>query len=128
MRSNPASKKKRGVSLLSYLLSIIATIIGFLLNFILARVLRADNYGKLQLIVSLFSTISSILIFGISSFVVREAGTSDNKKQLMSNCYSLYFTISLLLFASAYSRVNQFLFIAFSNYLFCFNKLIFNRK
>lgn len=92
------SHKLKTTNIKAYIFSIFATVIGLSLNFLLARVLQAEKYGSLQFIVSLFSTISSILIFGFTSFIVREVGTSNNPKTIMSNCYSLYIALSIFLF------------------------------
>ena len=112
------SQKLKKTNIKAYLFSILATIIGLVLNFLLARVLQAEKYGSLQFIVSLFSTISSILIFGFTSFIVREVGTSNNPKKIMSNCYSLYIVLSIFLFPIIFYVLFNFISQTNNNYFY----------
>lgn len=116
--SHPLTKIKK-TNVKAYLFSIIATIIGLGLNFMLARVLQAEKYGSLQFIVSLFSTISSVLIFGFTSFIVREVGTADNSKKIMSSCYSLYIAISLFLFPIIFYILFNYINQTSSDFFYC---------
>ena len=78
-----------------YLLSFSASGFGIALNFFLARVLEADLFGKLQYLIALCTTCSQLLIFGINSFLIREAKNEKRSKSLVSDCYSLFFAIVL---------------------------------
>ena len=78
-----------------YILSFSASAFGIALNFFLARVLEADLFGKLQYLIALCTTCSQLLIFGINSFLIREAKNEKRNKSLVSDCYTLFFVIVL---------------------------------
>lgn len=78
-----------------YFLSILSSFIGIGLNFFLARVLQAEAYGEIQYLVSLATTISNFLLFGLSSFLIREAKNKEKNDGIINKCFSLYLTIAI---------------------------------
>lgn len=92
-------------NLLTYFLSFFASALGILLNFFLARFLAAESYGQIQYLVALVTTISQILIFGINSFLIREA---SNPKQI--NIFSKCFTLFIIIVSFTLPIIYYFLF------------------
>ena len=82
-------------NILIYLLSFSASACGILLNFVLARFLEANQFGKLQYLVALATTVSQFLILGMNSFLIREAKNKDQKGEVFNKCTSLYLAIVL---------------------------------
>ena len=62
--------------------------IGIVLNYLLAHFLGAESYGKIQYMVGLITTISSFLIFGLDSFILREAKNPKNEKSILNKSFS----------------------------------------
>lgn len=77
----------------TYILSLTASCVGVGLNFALARILQAEAYGEIQYLVALATTISSFLLFGMSSFLIREAKNEEQNGQALNKCISLLFVI-----------------------------------
>ena len=69
-------------NLKTYFLSIASSIIGIGLNFFLAHVLQAEAYGEIQYLVSISTTISNFLLFGLSSFLIKESKNINNKNSI----------------------------------------------
>lgn len=88
-------KIKKGRNIVIYFLSFFASAIGILLNFVLARFLEAEQFGRLQYLVAMATTISQLLILGLNSFLIREAKTESQKNSVFSKCISLYFVVVL---------------------------------
>ena len=84
------NKLKKTKNIFIYLLSLSASAVGIFLNFFLARVLEADSYGKIQYLVALATTISQFLIFGMNTFLIREAKNENQKGEVFNKCFSLY--------------------------------------
>ena len=85
-----------------YLLSFTASAIGIGLNFFLSKVLGAENYGSLQYYVALATTISQFALFGLNSFLIREAKNESQNGQAFNKCTSLYFVIILFILPILY--------------------------
>lgn len=86
-------KITKGKNIFIYLLSFLASAVGIFLNFFLARVLEAEYYGRIQYLVALATTCSQFLIFGLNSFLIREAKNEKQKDGVVSKCFSLYLGI-----------------------------------
>lgn len=89
-------------NLKTYFLSIASSIIGIGLNFFLAHVLQAEAYGEIQYLVSISTTISNFLLFGLSSFLIKESKNINNKNSIINKCFSLYFAIVIFLLPILY--------------------------
>ena len=92
-------------TIVSYVVSFLASVIGVGLNFYLARVFEAQVFGRIQYLIALATTFSQFLIFGINSFLVREATNKKHGGELFNKCFSLYlliflFFVPILYFAS----------------------------
>lgn len=85
-----------------YLLSIVSSIIGIGLNFFLAHVLQAEAYGEIQYLVSISTTISNFLLFGLSSFLIKESKNVEKQNSIINKCFSLYFAITVFLIPIIY--------------------------
>lgn len=81
-----------------YILSLLASSVGIFLNFYLARFLEAETFGRLQYYVALATTLSQFLLFGLNSFVIREAKNDKQNDNVLNKCFSLYFTIIIFSF------------------------------
>lgn len=90
-----------------YILSFSASAFGILLNFILARFLGANDYGRLQYLVALATTISQFLILGMNSFLIREAKNEKQNGNVFNKCASLYFTIILFFLPIIYFTLTK---------------------
>lgn len=84
-------------NILIYLFSLLAAVVGIGLNFFLASALEADKYGELQFYVSLATLLANVFIFGLNSFLIREAKNKDQKSDVLSKCFTLYFLIFLFI-------------------------------
>ncbi len=87
---------KKAQNVLTYLVSFGASGIGILLNFILAKVLQAESFGRLQYMVALATTFSQFLILGLNTFLIREAKNKNQNYDVFSKCISLYSIVLLL--------------------------------
>lgn len=90
-------KKTKTRNVVTYLVSFFASFIGILLNLFLARALEAAVYGRIQYFVALATTCSSFLLFGLNSFLVREANNPDQNGQASNKCFTLYLAIAAAL-------------------------------
>lgn len=82
-------------NLFIYGFSLISACVGIGLNFFLAKVLEAEKYGELQFYVSLSVLLANIFIFGLNSFLIREAKNNEQKSNVLNKCFTLYFLIFL---------------------------------
>lgn len=96
-------------NILPYLLSSIGFLLGIVLNFILARVLGAEQYGEIQYSLSIAMTFSSIIIFGLTWYVIREAKSDKHQGQLMNKAFSLMFTIAIFVLPILYHIITNYL-------------------
>jgi O-antigen/teichoic acid export membrane protein len=96
-------------NVLPYLLSSFGFLLGIVLNFILARVLGAEQYGEIQYSLSIAMTFSSIIIFGLTWYVIREAKNDKHQGQLMNKAFSLMFTITIFVLPILYHIITNYL-------------------
>lgn len=93
------SRKSNGLlkikNVFIYIMSFAASGCGILLNFVLAKFLEAEQFGQLQYFVALSTTISQILIFGLSTFLIREAKNERQNGEVFNKCISIYLSIVL---------------------------------
>lgn len=80
----------------TYVFSFAASTVGILLNFFLARILQAESYGRIQYLIALATTISHFLIFGLNSYLIREAKNTNQNGNVFNKSFSLF--VCLLLF------------------------------
>lgn len=73
-------------------MSFFASFCGIALNFLLARFLKADDYGQIQYLVALVTTISQVLLFGINTFLIREA-KNEKQENIFGRCFALFLII-----------------------------------
>jgi len=100
--------KKRANNILTYIISFSASAIGIVLNFFLARVLEAELYGKVQYYIALATTISQFLIFGLNSYIIREAKNEKHGNYLCSKCFSLYISIAIFAIPIVYFLLSNY--------------------
>lgn len=83
----------RNKSIFIYILSFLSSFIGIFLNFFLARILGASSYGRLQFLVAFATTCSQFMIFGLNTFMIREAKNKKHNGELFNKCLSIYLVI-----------------------------------
>ena len=101
-------KVLKSKNLIVYLLSFFASAIGIGLNFFLARILEAELFGRIQYLVALATTCSQFLIFGLNTFLIREAKNDNQKGQVANKCFSLYLGIVLFFLPILFFVLNKF--------------------
>ncbi len=92
--NNNSNKKEILIGLLPYILSALSMGIGLLTSYFLARTLGASVYGEIRYIISFFSFFSSILLFGLSNFILREAKNQKRKATLLNYSINFLFVTS----------------------------------
>ena len=88
-------RRLKSKNLIIYLLSFLASAVGIGLNFFLARVLEAEAFGKIQYLVALATTCAQLLIFGLNTFLIREAKNEKQNNEAINKCFSLFLGIVL---------------------------------
>lgn len=76
-----------------YVISLISAAVGIALNFLLARILEAENYGKIQYLFSLCTLLANVCVFGLNTFLIREAKNEKQNNNVFNKCLTLYFCI-----------------------------------
>lgn len=117
-------KIRRAKNLYTYLLSFGASFVGIALNFFLARVLKADDYGQIQYLLALSTTIAQILIFGINAFLIREAKNEKQNGSVINKCFSLYLVIVIFFVPIVYFVLNSFVSVTSGNAFVTFLVLV----
>ena len=84
---------KKAKNIKTYIISLAASFIGIFLNFALANILQAEAYGEIQYLLALATTISTFLILGISSFLVKETKNEEHNGEILNKCLTLFFII-----------------------------------
>ena len=108
----------------TYILSFSASAIGIVLNFFLARVLAADLFGRLQYLIALATTLSQLIIFGINSFLIREAKNEKRDPGFVNDCFTLFFMITMLAIPIMhYVLINRIAYTSNNEYLTIIYKL-----
>lgn len=95
-------------NLCTYFLSVLASIFGVALNFSLAKILKAEAYGNFQFYISIITTTSNFLIFGLNTFLIREAKNNKVATDIFSKCVSLYTCTFLFGLPIIYFVLNNF--------------------
>ena len=88
-------RKSRNIFI--YLLSFSASFVGIALNFFLAKVLEAEAFGYIQYLIALATTCSQFLIFGLNSFLIREAKNEKHKGEIFNKCFTVYLILALFI-------------------------------
>lgn len=91
-----------------YFLSFFASGVGILLNFVLARVLEVESFGKIQFLVALATTCSQIFLFGLNTYLIREAKNNEQNGEAFNKSVSLFFVIVILLLPIVFFVLNNF--------------------
>ena len=97
MKLNKVFSKNIFLSFLPYLLSALSMIIGFLSSYFLARTLGAEIYGEIRYVISLFTTFSSVLLFGLSNFLIKESKNPTKKETILNYSFSFLFIVFIFL-------------------------------
>lgn len=118
------AKKNKTKNLGIYLLSFAASAVGIGLNFFLARVLEAENYGKIQYLVALATTCSQFMLFGLSSFLIREAKNENQRGEAVNKCFSLYLAIVLFFAPIIFFVLNGYIDITANNLIISLSVLV----
>ena len=113
--NNNTNKKFKLGNLLTYGLSFSASAFGILLNFVLARFLKAEQYGELQFFVALATTISQFLIIGLNSFMIREAKNKAQNGEVFNKCASVFFVIVIFFSPILFHVLNNYVLLSYSN-------------
>ncbi len=114
MRS-PRINIKKARNFFIYFLSILASFFGIALNFVLARFLEAEQFGKLQYLVALATTISQFLILGMNTFLIREAKNEKHNGEIINKCFSLYFIIVLFFLPIIFFVLKHYVLSTYTN-------------
>ena len=116
IRSN---KKEIIIGLLPYILSALSMAIGLVTSYFLARTLGASLYGEIRYIVSLFSLFSSILLFGLSNFILREAKNQKRKATILNHSINFLFVISSFAIPIIFYILKVYLNVSNTTYAIC---------
>ena len=111
-------KKRRITKLLPFIFSFLSSAIGIILNFILARAFGSDNYGEIQYLVSLATTASSFMTFGLSWIVVRDAKNENRSSQFINSVFTIFFFLAIFEAPIVFFILYNFTKITHDNYLF----------
>lgn len=111
-------KKRRITKLLPFIFSFLSSAIGIILNFILARAFGSDNYGEIQYLVSLATTASSFMTFGLSWIVVRDAKNENRSSQIINSVFTIFFFLAIFEAPIVFFTLYNFTKITHDNYLF----------
>ena len=111
-------KKRRITKLLPFIFSFLSSAIGIILNFILARAFGSDNYGEIQYLVSLATTASSFMTFGLSWIVVRDAKNENRSSQIINSVFTIFFFLAIFEAPIVFFILYNFTKITHDNYLF----------
>ncbi len=101
-------RKTINLTLITYIFTIVASVLGIALNFVMARIMQAEKYGYIQYSISLYTTISSLIIFGFSNYIIKEASNPQKQGSLMNKCYTIYFFICFFSMPIAYYILENF--------------------
>lgn len=109
------TKIKKGKNIFIYILSFLASGFGLLLNFVLAKYLQADQFGNLQFLVALATTISQFLILGMNTFLIREAKNEKQNGEVFNKCATLFFVIVVFFLPVVFFILKNYLLVSFNN-------------
>ncbi|MCF0125893.1 MAG: polysaccharide biosynthesis C-terminal domain-containing protein, partial [Clostridia bacterium] len=89
---------------ISFVISILSSVIGILFSFAAAKYLEAEIYGQIQYYVSVITLLSSFLVFGSDSFIIKNYQFEGDSRFLLSKIYTFIF-LSSSLFLPFYFRI-----------------------
>lgn len=81
----------------SFILSVLSAFFGALFSFLAAKFLEAETYGEIQYYISIVTLLSSFMLFGVDSFLIKNAQFENNQQQLLSKSIVFVFAISTLI-------------------------------
>ena len=102
-------------NIIIYLLSFLASFVGIFLNFYLARVLSAERYGQIQYLIALATTFSQLIVFGLNSFLIREAKNPAHNGEVVNKCFTIYLIIIVFFFPIIYNYSFNFASVTANN-------------
>lgn len=98
MSSKKASSKRGNKEFsFSFILSVLSAFFGALFSFLAAKFLEAETYGEIQYYISIVTLLSSFMLFGVDSFLIKNAQFENNQQQLLSKSIVFVFAISTLI-------------------------------
>lgn len=103
--------------LLPYILGGLGGVVGILVTFLVAQPLGSEVYGRVQYYVSVITTLSLLLSFGIPTYIIRKIVNTQEHKELFSSAILLFNIVSLAIL------IPYFL---FSYFVLSFEKNILN--
>lgn len=98
MSSKKASEKRGNKEFsFSFLLSVLSAIFGTLFSFFAAKLLESTTYGEIHYYISIVTLLSSFMLFGVDSFLIKNAQFDGNQQQLLSKSIIFIFATSTLI-------------------------------
>ncbi len=78
---------------ISFILSVLGSVLGMIFSVLAARFLEAERYGEIHYYISIISLLSTLMLFGIDQYIIKNIQFCEDKKTFIGKAYILLFLI-----------------------------------